>query len=105
MSEKTYGFLPWAFSTSHEGKRKTMGPGGKRQNECWKEWLETRGRFLNDSGKDSWTMKQKTQTVSSRVFRRYRNSNILSGPPGPTSFCTLLPSFLSDVLVFSSHND
>ena len=27
--------------------------------------------------KDSKTMKQKTQTVSSRVFLRYRNSNLM----------------------------
>ena len=34
------------------------------------------GKILPVTKKDSWTMKQKTQTVSSRVFLRYRNSNI-----------------------------
>ena len=34
------------------------------------------GKILSVTKKDSWTMKQKTQTVSSRVFLRYRNSNI-----------------------------
>ena len=38
--------------------------------------LQAEGKILPVTKKDSWTMKQKTQTVSSRVFLRYRNSNI-----------------------------